>query len=143
MPIIDTPDKLPSVDRLLNDLHIATLVDDHGAPLVTQCARNVLDKIRQPVLAGKSFESSDLISSLSEDVTRTIRPSLRPVINLTGTVLHTNLGRAVLPTSAIDAMMEIARGASNLEFDIIAGVRIGTAGQRGRQQDGERTNAGF
>ena len=123
MPIIDTPDKLPSVDRLLNDLHIATLVDDHGAPLVTQCARNVLDKIRQQVLAGKSFESSDLISSLSEDVTRTIRPSLRPVINLTGTVLHTNLGRAVLPTSAIDAMMEIARGASNLEFDIIAGKR--------------------
>lgn len=123
MSIIDTPNKLPSVDRLVNDPNVASLVKHHGAPLVTRCARNLLEITRQQVLAGKSFESDDLFDSLGEDVARAVRPSLRRVINLTGTVLHTNLGRAVLPTSAIDAMVEIGRGASNLEFDVIAGKR--------------------
>ncbi len=123
MPIIDTPNKLPSVDRLLSDPKIALLVSDYGAPLVTRCARKVLETMRRQVLAGKSFDSDDLFSSLGKDVARTVRPSLRRVINLTGTVLHTNLGRAVLPESAIDAMVEIARGASNLEFDVVAGKR--------------------
>lgn len=123
MSIIKAPNQLPSVDRLLNDLDIASLVSDYGTLLVTRCARNVLELARQQVLAGKSFESSDLIDNLIEDVTRSVRPSLQRVINLTGTVLHTNLGRAALPTCAIDAMIEVARGASNLEFDVVAGKR--------------------
>jgi len=123
MSIIDNPKKLPSVDRLLNDPDVASLVRDYGAPLVTRCARNVLESARQQVLAGQSFETGDLVDNLGEDVARTVRPSLRRVINLTGTVLHTNLGRAVLPASAIDAMIEVARGASNLEFDVVAGKR--------------------
>jgi len=123
MPIINTPNQLPSVDRLLNDPDVASLVHDYGAPLVTRCARNVLESARHQVLAGQSFESGDLIDNLGEEVARSVRPSLRRVINLTGTVLHTNLGRAVLPASAIEAMNEVARGASNLEFDVIAGKR--------------------
>ena len=123
MSIIDNPKKLPSVDRLLNDPDVASLVRDYGAPLVTRCARNVLESARQQVLAGQSFATGDLVDNLGEDVARTVRPSLRRVINLTGTVLHTNLGRAVLPASAIDAMIEVARGASNLEFDVVAGKR--------------------
>ena len=123
MPIIDTPSKLPAVDRLLNDTRIASLVAEYGAPLVTQCVRNVLESARHRVLAGKSVESSALIESLRESVTNAVSPSLQRVINLTGTVLHTNLGRAALPTCAIEAMVEIARGASNLEFDINAGKR--------------------
>jgi L-seryl-tRNA(Ser) seleniumtransferase len=123
MSIIDTPNKLPSVDRLLNDPDVASIVSDYGALLVTRCARNVLESARHQVLTGQSFESGDLVDNLGEDVARVIRPSLRRVINLTGTVLHTNLGRAALPTAAIDAMIEVARGASNLEFDVIAGKR--------------------
>ena len=123
MSIIDTPNKLPSVDRLLNDPDVASFVRDYGAPLVTRCARNVLESARQQVLAGQSFESGDLVDNLGEDVARTVRPSLQRVFNLTGTVLHTNLGRAVLPASAIDAMVEVARGASSLEFDLVAGKR--------------------
>jgi L-seryl-tRNA(Ser) seleniumtransferase len=123
MPIIDAPNKLPSVDRLLNDPDVASIVSDYGALLVTRCARNVLESARHQVLTGQSFESGDLVDNLGEDVARVIRPSLRRVINLTGTVLHTNLGRAALPTAAIDAMIEVARGASNLEFDVIAGKR--------------------
>jgi L-seryl-tRNA(Ser) seleniumtransferase len=123
MSIIDTPNKLPSVDRLLNDPDVASFVRDYGAPLVTRCARNVLESARQQVLSGQPFESSDLVNNLGEDIDRAVRPSLRRIINLTGTVLHTNLGRAVLPASAIDAMNEVARGASNLEFDLVTGKR--------------------
>ncbi|MDH3534834.1 MAG: L-seryl-tRNA(Sec) selenium transferase [Gammaproteobacteria bacterium] len=121
--MIDAPHKLPSVDRLLNDSDIASLVSAYGAPLVTRRARDVLASARDQVLAGQSFELSALVDNLREDVARTVRPSLRRVINLTGTVLHTNLGRAALPVSAIDAMIDVARGASNLEFDLIAGKR--------------------
>jgi L-seryl-tRNA(Ser) seleniumtransferase len=106
MSIIDTPKQLPSVDRLLNDAAVAAMVRDYGATLVTGCARNVLESARGLVLAGQSFESNDLVDNLGEEVARAVRPSLRRVINLTGTVLHTNLGRAVLPACAIDAMIE-------------------------------------
>ena len=123
MSLIDSPSKLPSVDRLLHDPDVAPLVRDHGAPLVTRCARNVLASARHRVLAGQSLESKELLSDLGDDVARAVRPSPRRVINLTGTVLHTNLGRAVLPEAAIDAMVEVARGASDLEFDVIAGKR--------------------
>jgi len=123
MSIIDAPNQLPSVDRLLNDPDVTSLVQDYGGPLVTRCARNVLASARQQVLAGQSLESGDLVDNLREDVASSVRPSLRRVINLTGTVLHTNLGRAVLPAAAIDAMIEVARGASNLEFDLLSGKR--------------------
>ncbi len=123
MSIINTLRQLPSVDRLLNDADAASLVRDYGAALVTRCARNLLETVRQEILAGQSFESGDIADKLAQDVASAIRPSLRRVINLTGTVLHTNLGRAVLPTCAIDAMVEVARGASNLEFDLVAGKR--------------------
>lgn len=123
MTIIDAPSKLPSVDRLLNDPAVEGLSDDHGLQLVTRCARNVLATARQQLLAGKSMELVDLAESLNEAVARTVEPSLRRVINLTGTVLHTNLGRAALPRVAIDAMVTIAGGASNLEFDIRSGKR--------------------
>ncbi|MFT5113075.1 MAG: L-seryl-tRNA(Ser) seleniumtransferase [Parasphingorhabdus sp.] len=123
MSIIDAPNKLPSVDRLLNDAQMLSFVSKYGAPLVIRCARNALESARHQVLAGKSLQPSDLVDNLCEDIERSVSPSLRRVINLTGTVLHTNLGRAALPTSAIDAMVEIARGASNLEFDVISGKR--------------------
>lgn len=123
MPIINAPKQLPSVDRLLNDSDIALILRDYGAILVTRCARQVLKSARLQVLSGQSFESSELVENLAEEVARAVNPSLRRVINLTGTVLHTNLGRAVLPTCAIDAMIEVAQGASNLEFDLITGKR--------------------
>ncbi|MCP4767551.1 MAG: L-seryl-tRNA(Sec) selenium transferase [Gammaproteobacteria bacterium] len=123
MSIINAPNQLPSVDRFLNDPDAVSLVRDYGVPLVTRCARNVLESARHQILAGQPFESGDLVANLGEEVARAVRPSLRRVINLTGTVLHTNLGRAVLPASAIDAMTEVARGASNLEFDLLSGKR--------------------
>ena len=123
MPVIDAPDKLPSVDRLLNDPEVRALGDKHGRPLVTGCARKVLAAAREQLLAGKAFDTRDLVGNLHADIERTLRPSLRRVFNLTGTVLHTNLGRAILPRAAIDAMIAVAGGASNLEFDLDSGKR--------------------
>ena len=123
MPTIDVPNQLPSVDRLLNDASVASLAIEYGTPLVTRCARDVLESARRQILAGKPFESDDLVTLLQEGAARAVRPSLRRVINLTGTVLHTNLGRAALPTCAIEAMTEVAVGASNLEFDLTTGKR--------------------
>ena len=123
MTIIDKPEKLPSVDRLLNDPNGAILICEFGAPLVTRSVKAVLGKARTQVLAGTTIEYSSLLKAITEEVTCAITPSLRPVINLTGTVLHTNLGRAVLPEAAIKAMVDVARGASNLEFDLETGKR--------------------
>ena len=123
MTTIDKPEKLPSVDRLLNDPNGALLVREFGASLVTRTVQTVLAEARKQVLAGTAIEYNWLLKTLSEETAHTVRPSLRPVINLTGTVLHTNLGRAALPESAIKAMVDVARGASNLEFDLETGKR--------------------
>ncbi len=123
MSIIDTPDKLPSVDRLVKDPALDALLRQHGATLMTQRARAVIADARERVLAGQSVEAHDLLENLRNDLARVLRPSLRGVINLSGTVLHTNLGRAPLPETAISAIAEVARGASNLEFDLDRGKR--------------------
>lgn len=123
MPRIDTPDKLPSVDRLLRDPQVVALSESHGTPLVTRCARRLLASVREQVLDGMPVASADLVDRLRDEVARVLRPSLNRVINLTGTVLHTNLGRAPLPQSAIEALTEVARGASNLEYDLDSGKR--------------------
>ena len=120
---IDKPEKLPSVDRLLSDSNVVALVSEYGAPLVTRSVRIVLARLRAQVLAGTVIEYDSLLEGLSEELTSAFKASLQPVINLTGTVLHTNLGRAALPESAIKAVVGVAQGASNLEFDLETGKR--------------------
>ncbi|MEM7561580.1 MAG: L-seryl-tRNA(Sec) selenium transferase [Pseudomonadota bacterium] len=123
MSIIDSPKKLPSVDRLLNDQSIIALIDTHGLPWVTRQIRISLQVIRDKVIAGDSLTSVELLETISHQVASAVQPSLRRAINLTGTLLHTNLGRAALPETAIAAMNEVARGASNLEYDLKTGKR--------------------
>jgi L-seryl-tRNA(Ser) seleniumtransferase len=123
MTIIDTPKQLPSVDRLMNTLSVQELVHKHGLALVTRCAQNVLVHVRQSVLAGGATNMAALVQSVLQEIERILQPSIRPVYNLTGTLLHTNLGRAALPECAIRAMVDVARGASNVEFDLETGKR--------------------
>ena len=118
MTIIDTPKKIPSVNILLNTPSVQKLVSMHGGNLVTRCVQSVLINARQSILAGASTNMALLLQSVLEETERVLLPSIRPVYNLTGTVLHTNLGRAPLPESAIQAMINVARGASNVEFDL-------------------------
>jgi L-seryl-tRNA(Ser) seleniumtransferase len=92
----------------------------HGRPAVTDAIRGVLGKLRRE----KKVEDEIAILSLAKDhLEKAAQPSLRPVFNLTGTVLHTNLGRALLPREAIDAIAAVAASPANLEYDLESGKR--------------------
>ena len=123
MTKIDRPKKILSVNILMNTPSVQKLVSMHGVALVTRSVQSVLIKVRQSVLAGGSTDMAALVQSVLEETERVLLPSIRPVYNLTGTVLHTNLGRAPLPESAIRAMVNVAQGASNVEFDLKTGKR--------------------
>ncbi|MFL6716643.1 MAG: L-seryl-tRNA(Sec) selenium transferase, partial [Burkholderiaceae bacterium] len=112
--------RLPSVDRMLRWPLMAALIEAHGRTLVLDAARAELAACRA---SGELRADEELAAAVEARLRRLLAPSLRPVLNLTGTVLHTNLGRAPLPQEAIDAMVQVASGASNLEYDLASGKR--------------------
>ncbi|MFQ5596307.1 MAG: L-seryl-tRNA(Sec) selenium transferase [Anaerolineae bacterium] len=115
---------LPSVDRLLNEPPIQALESHYGHEVLVDTARAVLDEIRQEILAGHPAPSLDeLAGIIARRVQTSLRPSLQPIINATGVIIHTNLGRAPLSAAAIAAMQEVGAGYSNLEYDLEAGQR--------------------
>ena len=123
MKYINIPRDLPSVHKLLKDENVEGLVKNYGVLLVTRSAQKILERTRRLLLEGETTSFEAVIKILKDEIGRTVQSSLEPVINLTGTVLHTNLGRATLPETAIKAITEIARGACNLEFDLDTGKR--------------------
>jgi L-seryl-tRNA(Ser) seleniumtransferase len=112
---------IPSVDRLLADERLRVLADEHGHELVLAAARAALARAREDIRAG--FEQEDLPARAIAELDRLLAPRLRRVINGTGVVVHTNLGRAPLSEYALDRVREIGRGYSNLEYDLDAGAR--------------------
>ena len=117
----DDRSRLPSVDRLLRADRAAALMDRHGRAATTAAIRAVLDDHRRTPEATPPTDEA-LIESAAGRLEHRARSSLRPVFNLTGTVLHTNLGRAPLPPEAI-AAMTAAAGACSIEFDLDTGRR--------------------
>jgi L-seryl-tRNA(Ser) seleniumtransferase len=121
--------KLPAVDEVLKRETVAALLEREGRPAVTEAARSVLATLRQEISGGQldAHAVALAVSGIAEAVERQLRQSLqhslRPVINATGVVLHTNLGRAPLARAAIQRIGHIAATYSNLEFDIEAGHR--------------------
>ena len=116
--------QLPSVDRLLFAPALASLVDSHGRAVVTGVIRGLLAATRAAVRQGAPLPGeSALVARVGADVTAKMRPKLRPVFNLTGTVLHTNLGRAALPEEAVQALIAAARSPCALEYDLESGGR--------------------
>jgi L-seryl-tRNA(Ser) seleniumtransferase len=117
---------LPGVETLLQHHDTAGLIAQFGRPAVTQTIREVLEQLRADLRANESGTVPDaftLIRIAHQRLEREDTPSLRRVFNLTGTILHTNLGRAALPEEAIEAMALTAREATNLEFDLENGRR--------------------
>ncbi len=114
---------LPSVDRVLSHERVRPLAATAGDAL-TPLVRQAIEIARAAVARGDAAPSEDEIAEqvlgLAEAV---FRPSLRRVINATGVIVHTNLGRAPLSAAAVEAMTAVARGYSNLEFDLEAGER--------------------
>ncbi|MGE5724346.1 MAG: L-seryl-tRNA(Sec) selenium transferase [Acidobacteriota bacterium] len=121
--------RLPSVDEVLRLQPITDLTEREGHAAVAEAARTVLARVREEIAAGR-LNSSGVelaVSGLPEAVERQLQQalqlSLRSVINATGVVLHTNLGRAPLAAAALDHLHKVASTYSNLEFDIAEGER--------------------
>ena len=121
--------KLPSVDELLQSRDLAAIVSSEGQAVVTDAVRAVLARLRAEIAAAR-LEVSDIDLALSRissaverQVRQSLRYSLRRVINATGVILHTNLGRAPLAAAALEHIRDTASGYSNLEFDAETGGR--------------------
>ncbi len=108
---------LPSVDRVLADPRLA----DASRPLALAAARAALERARDEIRAGG--DPGDLVEATLAELAAARRPSLRRVLNATGVLIHTNLGRAPLAQSALDRVVEVGGGYSNLEYDLDAGAR--------------------
>jgi L-seryl-tRNA(Ser) seleniumtransferase len=115
---------LPSVDRLLNSVSAKPLLETYGRPLTLQAIRESIDLTRSSIQEGKNSVSEDEILERANGLLRDwTAPSLVPVINATGVILHTNLGRAPLSNAARQAMNEASYAYSNLEYQLIKGSR--------------------
>ena len=142
---ITHPSQLPSVDRILQQKEFTELEQQFGRDLVIAQVRSHLNDLRKALVTNAEAESPELKSSpgatannpitldslyheVAESLSIEFKPSLQKVFNLSGTVLHTNLGRAPYPQTAIDAMVEVSRSACNLEFNL-------KSGKRGRRDD--------
>ena len=109
---------LPSIDRLLGHASAPALLHAHGHSSVVAALRGVLADVRESVAVHAPTDDDALIALCAERLALAARPRLRPVFNLTGTVLHTNLGRALLPEEAVAAVTMAMRMPANLEFDL-------------------------
>jgi L-seryl-tRNA(Ser) seleniumtransferase len=121
---------LPSVDELLKSSDLAELMAREGQPAVTESVRAVLASLRDEIGSGTlatpqavQLAVEHMLQAIEQHLSRAMEFSLSPVINTTGVILHTNLGRAPLAESAIKRIAEVVGGYSNLEFDIAAGER--------------------
>jgi len=116
--------KLPSVDNLLQMQAVQALERAYSHDLVVGALRQALDAARQAISSGEPAASPDTLVSRSAVILKAqLRPTLCPVINATGVIIHTNLGRALLSPAARTAMNQAARAYSNLEYDLEAGKR--------------------
>ncbi|MHB8895384.1 MAG: L-seryl-tRNA(Sec) selenium transferase [Candidatus Geothermincolia bacterium] len=120
---------IPQVNELVDSVVSSLQAGEIPRQVVTRAARNVLEDTRQQILGGESDLSADdlslesLTALVASESALLMRPSLRKVINATGVVLHTNLGRSVLSRAALDAVQTAAEGYCNLEYNIESGRR--------------------
>ena len=117
--------RLPPVHALLDDPACAPLLAQYGREQTVAALRTTLDAVRARLLAGESPDTAPaaLLARLAAGLAAANASTLRPVYNLTGTVLHTNLGRALLPDVAVQAVVEALQWPMNLEWDIDTGSR--------------------
>ncbi|MEW6424808.1 MAG: L-seryl-tRNA(Sec) selenium transferase [Bacillota bacterium] len=122
--------KLPAVHEVLQAPLVAALLSVHPRELVTDAVRSVLNRVRRQIVNGEDVPASSedelllfIVQEVGKEVKRQARPHLRRVINATGVVLHTNLGRAVLSSRAQQAIQMAASGYTNLELNLETGRR--------------------
>ena len=120
--------ELPSIDRLLAHERMTSWLARLDRAYVTRCCRVVLEELRAAISRGDAVSAGDvdeasILARVARRIERDAQPSLARVVNATGTILHTNLGRALLPQPAIDAVCRVAGQPANLEYDLERGSR--------------------
>lgn len=122
-----TPQDLPSIDQLLRGDSARSLLAAHGHTLVVGEARALIDALRAQAIAGAlttaALGAQALDRALEQRVHSRVAPRLQRVLNLTGTVIHTNLGRALLAEPALQHLLAMMAGPNNLEYDLASGGR--------------------
>ncbi|HNU12239.1 MAG TPA: L-seryl-tRNA(Sec) selenium transferase [Rubrivivax sp.] len=122
-----SPKELPSIDLLLRAEGAQALLTEHGHTLVANEARALIDALRARAVAGTlsrgELQDGVLQAALAARVRQRLAPRLKRVLNLTGTVIHTNLGRALLADEALQHVLQTMAGPNNLEFDLGRGGR--------------------
>ncbi|MEW6717860.1 MAG: L-seryl-tRNA(Sec) selenium transferase [Chloroflexota bacterium] len=115
---------LPSVDKLLRTPSAEKLVAKFGRPLTLEAVRHILDLVRESFHTERVFPDDEtLMQKTAHLLVSWTEATLYPLINASGVILHTNLGRAPLSRAAIEAIQSIAQGYSNLEYDVQKGLR--------------------
>lgn len=118
---------IPSVDRILNTPRLVSLRDIYGHSLLARAVRQHLDHLRvrarDNTLTYADVDMASLLDCIVQNVQASTESNLHSVFNLTGTVLHTNLGRALLPDEAVQAVVRAMTTPMNLEFDLASGKR--------------------
>jgi len=118
------PRSLPAVDALVQEPAVAALIRRYGRPLTLEAVRKALADARSSILAGSESPSiEDLLQEIQRNLNDWLHPTLVPVINATGVILHTNLGRAPLSHDAILAVHQVSGAYSTLEYDLGRGAR--------------------
>lgn len=120
--------ELPSVDVLLQGRLASALAREHGPSLVVQHARRLLDELRTQLRGSEAasvptIDRDALDTGLAQRVAAALESKMRPILNLTGTVIHTNLGRALLAQNAVTRVASLMSAPTNLEYDLASGAR--------------------
>jgi L-seryl-tRNA(Ser) seleniumtransferase len=121
--------RLPSVDAVLRTARVAQLAQQQGSALVADAVRAVLERLREEIVSGQLASDglplaiSGVADAVERQLSQALRYSLRPLVNATGVILHTNLGRAPLSLEALNHIGATATTYCNLEFDVQAGER--------------------
>ena len=120
---------IPGVDRVLNERAIQTLSKRCGTSVLTDMIRQAIDRVRGMMRDGEAVGASRealtewIVGDVERELAERFAPNLRRVVNATGVILHTNLGRAPLPDVAVKHVVDIAGSYSNLELDLESGQR--------------------
>ena len=119
---------IPSVDEIMQRPHLRALAETAGREIVLRAARNALSELRAQLQDKTAhpeakFDMGVVEARIARDAERILAPSLKRVINATGVILHTNLGRAPLPAASVQRIAETAGHYTNLEYDLASGRR--------------------
>jgi len=117
--------QIPSVDQVLGQESLRSILNHYPRQMVVDAVRKVLDRQRKQVLTGKlvTISHQEILSQITAEVKKKGENQLKPVINATGVVVHTNLGRSLLAQKAIEHLVEVAQRYNNLEYDLNQGKR--------------------